>query len=153
MVREGRDKSVWKPGTILERRGPVSYLVQMDGGQMQRKHVDHIWEVSTPPAVITSEVAKGPSTVSPHPEQCHGRMLETRCQTPTMLRIQCQWQSCPRYPLPWNLQTCPQCPGVLTVHLCALILVVSKSPLSDLPVLDNWLLGFLWVSAVSFLFL
>ena len=42
MVREGRDKSVWKPGTILERRGPVSYLVQMDGGQMQRKHVDHI---------------------------------------------------------------------------------------------------------------
>ena len=63
MVREGRDKSVWKPGTILERRGPVSYLVQMDGGQMQRKHVDHIRELFTPPAVITSEVATGPSTV------------------------------------------------------------------------------------------
>ena len=63
MVREGRDKSVWTPGTILERRGPVSYLVQMDGGQMQRKHVDHIRELFTPPAVITSEVATGPSTV------------------------------------------------------------------------------------------
>ena len=57
------EKSAWKPGTILERRGPVSYLVQMDGGQMQRKHVDHIGEVFTPPAVITSEVATGPSTI------------------------------------------------------------------------------------------
>lgn len=61
MVQEGRDKSVWKPGTILERRGPVYYLVQMDGGQMQRKHVDHIRKVFAPPAVITSEVATGPS--------------------------------------------------------------------------------------------
>ena len=29
---------------------------------MQRKHVDHIRELFTPPAVITSEVATGPST-------------------------------------------------------------------------------------------
>ena len=29
---------------------------------MQRKHVDYIQEVFTPPAVITSEVATGPST-------------------------------------------------------------------------------------------
>ena len=42
MVREDRDKSIWKPGTILECRGPVNYLVQMDGSQMQRKSVDHI---------------------------------------------------------------------------------------------------------------
>ena len=68
MVREGRDKSVWKPGTILERRGPVSYLVQMDGGQMQRKHADHIRKLLTPPAVITSEVATGPSTVESCPK-------------------------------------------------------------------------------------
>lgn len=62
MVREGRDKSVWKPGTILERRGPVSYLVQLDGGQMQRKHVDHIREAFAPPVVITSDDT-GSSTV------------------------------------------------------------------------------------------
>ena len=63
MVREGRDKSVWKPGTILERRDPVSYLVQLDGGQMQQKHVDHIREVFPPSAGKASEVAAGPSTV------------------------------------------------------------------------------------------
>ena len=32
MVR-GRDESVWKPSTILERRGPLSYLAQMDGAR------------------------------------------------------------------------------------------------------------------------
>ena len=45
MVRDGREKSVWKPGTILERRGPMSYMVQIDGGQMKLKHVDHIRQV------------------------------------------------------------------------------------------------------------
>ena len=62
-VREGRDKSLWKPGTILESRGPVSYLVQMDGGQMQRKHVDHIRELIVPSAGMTSVVVNGPSSV------------------------------------------------------------------------------------------
>ena len=33
MVREGRDKSVWKPGTILEHWYPVSYLVRWMGGR------------------------------------------------------------------------------------------------------------------------
>ena len=47
----------------MRQVGPVSYLVQMDGGQMQRKHVNHIRKVFTPPAVITSEIASGPSTV------------------------------------------------------------------------------------------
>ena len=47
----------------LECQGQVSYLVQMDGGQMKRKHVDHIREVFAPPAVVTSEVATGPSIV------------------------------------------------------------------------------------------
>ena len=44
MVRDGRDKSTWRPGTIRERRGPVSYLVQLDSGEVQRKHVDHLRE-------------------------------------------------------------------------------------------------------------
>ena len=42
MVRDGRDKSHWAPGTILERRGPVSYAVQLDSGSVSRKHVDHV---------------------------------------------------------------------------------------------------------------
>ena len=42
MVRDGRDKSHWAPGTILERRGPVSYTVRLDSGSVSRKHVDHV---------------------------------------------------------------------------------------------------------------
>ena len=46
MVRDGRDAFRWVPGTILERRGPVSYVVELDSGVVGRKHVDHIraWE-------------------------------------------------------------------------------------------------------------
>ena len=42
MVRDGRDQSHWTPGTVLERRGPVSYTVRLDSGFVSRKHVDHI---------------------------------------------------------------------------------------------------------------
>ena len=28
MIRDGRDKSQWRPGTVMEQRGPVSYQVQ-----------------------------------------------------------------------------------------------------------------------------
>ena len=42
MIRDGRDKSIWSPGIIRECRGPVSYLVQLDSGAVQRKHVDHL---------------------------------------------------------------------------------------------------------------
>ena len=51
------------PGIILKRKDPVSHVVQMNVGQMQQKHVDHIRDVFAPPAVITSDVATGPSTV------------------------------------------------------------------------------------------
>ena len=61
IVQDGREKSVWKPGTILEGWGPMSYLVQIHGGQMQLKN--HIRQVLAPPAVVTSAVATGPSTV------------------------------------------------------------------------------------------
>ena len=42
MVRDGRVAFCWVPGTILERRGPVSYVVELDSGVVGRKHVDHI---------------------------------------------------------------------------------------------------------------
>ena len=55
MVRDGRDKSTWSPGTIRERRGPVSYLVQLDSGAVQRKHVDHLREWTPVPTMTTPD--------------------------------------------------------------------------------------------------
>ena len=69
MVREGRDKSHWLPGTVRERRGPVSYLVEMDSGVWCRKHIDHLREVAVasklPTVGPTPEVANAPCVSSP----------------------------------------------------------------------------------------
>ena len=32
MIHDGRDKSLWRPGTVMELRGPVSYQVQLESG-------------------------------------------------------------------------------------------------------------------------
>ena len=32
----------WAPGVIVERLGPLTYLVQMDTGVFWRRHVDHL---------------------------------------------------------------------------------------------------------------
>ena len=44
MIPDGRDKSLWMPGTVIEQRGPVSYQVQLESGVIQHRHVDHLRE-------------------------------------------------------------------------------------------------------------
>lgn len=50
MARDGRDKSHWSPGTVLERQGPVSYTERLKNGLVGRKHIDHIraWGKQSP---------------------------------------------------------------------------------------------------------
>ena len=36
MVRDLRDHSLWKPGVVVERPAPLSYLVHMQSGQIFR---------------------------------------------------------------------------------------------------------------------
>ena len=59
MIRDGRDKSLWRPGTVMELRGPVSYQVQLESGVIQLRHVDHLREWV--PARATNA---GPSAVT-----------------------------------------------------------------------------------------
>ena len=35
----------WIPGTIVGRNGPLSYVVQVKGKQICKRHVDHLREV------------------------------------------------------------------------------------------------------------
>ena len=42
MVRNLRVGDKWVPGTIMKRTGPLSYLVQVAGGQMWKRHIDQL---------------------------------------------------------------------------------------------------------------
>ena len=56
----------WLLGTIIEQRGPLSYLVQVANGVVWKRHVDHLRktidspqeeEVTVPEVVVESQIA------------------------------------------------------------------------------------------------
>ena len=47
MVKYFREKR-WKPGVVVRRQGPLTYLVQMDSGQLCRRHIDHLRDLGEP---------------------------------------------------------------------------------------------------------
>ena len=57
------NKSQWRPGTVMECRGPVSYWVQLESGVIQHRHVDHLreWAPARPtnagPPVLTASAS------------------------------------------------------------------------------------------------
>ena len=63
MVRDLRDHSLWKPGVVVERPAPLSYLVRMQSGQIFRQHIDHLKELQNNPTTV--EVATPPVTSIP----------------------------------------------------------------------------------------
>ena len=69
MMREGRHKCHWLPGTVRERHGPISYLVEMESGVWCHKHIDHLREIAVAlqpqPAKPTLEVAPVPCVSIP----------------------------------------------------------------------------------------
>ena len=46
MVRNLRPGDKWIPGTIIERTGPLSYVVQVAGGQTWKRHVRRSFETN-----------------------------------------------------------------------------------------------------------
>ena len=42
MARNYRAGSVWMPGTVVERNGPLSYLIKVNGGQLWKCHIDQL---------------------------------------------------------------------------------------------------------------
>ena len=44
MIRDARDKSQWRTGTVMEQRGLMSYQVQLQSNVIQHRHVDHLHE-------------------------------------------------------------------------------------------------------------
>lgn len=49
MVRDLRDHSMWKPGVVVKRNASLSYLVCMLSGQILKRDIDHLKELSGSP--------------------------------------------------------------------------------------------------------
>ena len=46
LVRSYRSGEDWVPGTVIERRGPLSYTVQVADGQLWHRHIDQLKEMN-----------------------------------------------------------------------------------------------------------
>lgn len=59
LVFDPRNKR-WKQGLVVERSGPTSYVVQIQGDELWRRHIDHIKPIAestlTNPGSTTSSV-------------------------------------------------------------------------------------------------
>ena len=56
--KDSKNPSQWLPGVVVKQRGPVSYLVKLNTGQVWRKHVDQIRQVGNDSS--ESEIATSP---------------------------------------------------------------------------------------------
>ena len=46
MVKNLHAGDKWIPGTIMERTGPLAYLVQVAGGKMWKRHIDQLRQMN-----------------------------------------------------------------------------------------------------------
>ena len=55
MVKNHGSGSSWVTGVIAQQIGPVTYLVDMSGNRLWKRHVDHLKEIGTPHLSVTTE--------------------------------------------------------------------------------------------------
>ena len=58
MVRNIRSVDSWVPSTVVEQNGSLSYLVQVSGDRLWKRHVDHIRQMNDSPQ--REEIATAP---------------------------------------------------------------------------------------------
>ena len=49
LVRNYRPGEDWVPGTVVDRKGPHSYTVQVANGQLWHRHIDQLKEMKDSP--------------------------------------------------------------------------------------------------------
>ena len=65
LVRNVRPGQSWIPGTVIERNGPLSYLVQVSSDKVWKRHIDHIREMHDSPQQ-EEDVSSGRQQVLPN---------------------------------------------------------------------------------------
>ena len=64
MVKDSCNPSRWLPGIVLKQKGPLSYLIRLDTGQVWRKHVDHFKQIDVDTLEDSPEIVHPPSVIS-----------------------------------------------------------------------------------------
>ena len=86
MIRDGWDKSLWRPGTVIELRGPVSYQVQLGSGVIQHRLVDHLREwvparvTNAGPPVMTASASDHEVISTPMPASLAETSSDVPCE-------------------------------------------------------------------------
>ena len=63
LVRNYRPGENWIPGTVVDRRGPLSYTVRIADGQLLHRHIDQLKEMKDSPQ---EDVSKNSSDIDTH---------------------------------------------------------------------------------------
>ena len=67
MVHNLRPGPTWIPGTIVGRNGPLSYVVQVKGEQVWKRHIEHLREMGdTPVSDIPVDETSNQSILTKH---------------------------------------------------------------------------------------
>ena len=67
-ARNLRDGPHWVKAVVLDRLGPVSYLVRLEGGELWRRHIDHLRVASeSPEREAENEISQQPEVSDPSP--------------------------------------------------------------------------------------
>ena len=69
MVRNKQSVDSLVPATVIEQSGSLSYLVQVSGDRLWKRHVDHICEMNDSPQ--REEIATAPELPFPVPRAPH----------------------------------------------------------------------------------
>ena len=86
MIRNLCPGDKWIPGTIIERTGPLSYLVQVAGGQTWKRHIDHLRQMDDSPQheQTTEEVSTDRDTLIRFPPSDVASSAVSDESTPTV---------------------------------------------------------------------
>lgn len=65
MVHSIQAGQPWIPATVIERNGPLSYLVQVSGNRVWKRHIDHIREMNDCPQQEAADAHATPQLLIP----------------------------------------------------------------------------------------
>ena len=78
MAKNLRPGAAWVPGLVVERVGPLTYLVQVDDGGLWKRHIDHLHEQS---GTLQEAAERSPHPQSVDLESVSLQRMETRAKT------------------------------------------------------------------------
>ena len=78
MAKNLRPETAWVPGLVVERVGPLTYLVQVDDGGLWKRHIDHLHEQS---GTLQEAAERSTHPQSVDLESVSLQRMETRAKT------------------------------------------------------------------------